>query len=161
MIFCILTCICWGLSTYTVNWKAYIDSKRDVKENQSLAVSLMLNAMGTSMFTVISLVICPQIPFKWVKLKEACWSVATGVLYAIAMIFYMLAANAGAPASIIAPVTGLSIVVPIIWYILFYQKCISRNILLGFICSITCLFLYSGVVTIKSSADSEAISTRE
>jgi len=161
MVFCFLTSVCWSLSNFTINWKAYIDSSRGIEQSQPLPVTLMLMAIGISMSAVITLAISPQIPFKLVNLKQACWSVTTGVLYALGISFYVLAANAGAPASVMAPIVGLYIITPVIWDMLANQKCVSRKILLGFICSIICLFLYSGVFTISHTGDSQRISSRE
>jgi len=40
-------------------------------------------------------------------------------------------------------------------------KCVSRRILLGFTCSILCLFLYSGIFTPSHTGESKSISARE
>jgi len=161
LVFCFLTSLCWSLSNYTINWKAYIDSERGIKQNQPLAVTLMLMAIGISMSAVVTLAICPQVPFKLDNPKQACWSIVTGLLYALGISFYVRAANAGAPASVTAPVAGLYIVTPVLWDMLANLKCVSRRILLGFTCSIVCLFLYSGVFTISHIGESQSISARE
>lgn len=161
LVFCLLSIIFWIFSTFAVNWRAYLDTKRGAERNLPLSVCLMLMGMGGVTAALLSLVIYPQIPFKQVKLKKASQSFLTGVLYASGMDSYMIAANEGAPSSIAAPVSGLHVVVPVIWQVLCNRKCISMKMALGFFCSILSLFLFSGIFSNRETANSGNMSVTE
>jgi len=108
----------------------------------------MLVAIGNSLCGVVYIIIILiQRPIKPIKANSAFWAMITGVLYAIGINFYILSADAGLPASIAAPVTGLHILLPPLYTMLRYRECIGIKTSAGFLLSLSSLTLFSGLVS--------------
>lgn len=123
-----------------------------------MAVSVMLAGLGSFMEGVLFLLVWPQQPFEWISPKSVFWSIMTGAAYGFGMFQYIVCADTGLPASIAGPISGLHVLVPPLWYVVFFQRCIGGRTALGFLLSIISLVLFSGLL---SETGSMNISTDE
>jgi len=147
LLFCFGTILGWGFGCFFNNWRAYRDAQSTDKENQPIAVSSILTGLGIVIANIIFMAIWQQRPIEWIKPSNAIWMMLTGCGYCIGMDYYILAANKGAPASITGPITGLHVLVPPIWYVLFYRQCLGMKTVIGFTLSLSSLFLFSGLLS--------------
>lgn len=147
LVYCSGTILGWGFTSFTVNLRAYRDENRGDKQNQPMGISLIFAAIGIILSDVIFLAVWPQRPFKLIKRDSAIYSAIAGVLYGVAMWQYIVAADEGVPASIEGPIAGLHVLVPPVWYVLFYQECLGVKTIIGFILSLVSLVLFSGVLS--------------
>lgn len=161
LFFCFLACLLWGLETFFVNLRAYLDNLNGTDQNQPLAISFALIAIGEALSAIIFLIVWPQRPFMWMHTKQACWSFVTGVFYAVGLIFYILAANAGMPASIVAPVSSLDITVPPLFHMIIKRQCVSWRMILGYMCALISITLYSGTLSGGENERSQRITGGE
>jgi len=148
IVFCFLACLGWGLNSFLLNWRVYLDANSSEKRNQPVAISIMLTAIANSLCGVVYIIIILiQRPIRPIKANSAFWAMITGIFYAIGANFYILSADAGLPTSIAAPVTGLHILLPPLYTMLRYREYISIKTTAGFLLSLSSLALFSGLVS--------------
>jgi len=151
LMFCFLAILGWGLGCFLINLRAYRDISGHAKVKQPLALSILFLGIGSALSAVMFLVVWPQRPFVWIKPRSIFWSLCTGFLYGFGAIMYIVAANKGIPAIIEAPIGGLDVIVPTLWYMLYDRECIDTKTALGYFLSILSLFLFSGILSPASS----------
>jgi len=152
------TILGWGLGCFLINWRAWRDNQDFENPAQPLSVSIILCAIGNLGATAVFLLLWPSRPIIWIKTGAASWSFLAGVLQCIGEYEYTVSANEGLPAVIGGPLVGLHVLVPPLWYWLYYGICCGIRTFLGFIFSMGCLLLYSGIF---SSGSSYEISFKE
>jgi len=146
LMFCILTILGWGFQHFLINLRVYLENTGHANVKEPLAVSVALTGIGAAVSTWAIIIVWPQRPFVWVKKRSIFWSLSTGVFYSIGYIQYIVAADEGLPAIVSAPICGLHVLVPPLWYAIFGES-IDIKTAIGFFLSIASLFLFSGLLS--------------
>jgi len=128
-----------------MNWRAYLDQKREITQAQPMAVSVFFTGIGAITADLMFIAVWPQRPFKWINKRSAIWSVVTGLFYSFGTYQYVASADNNVPASIVGPISGLNVLVPPVWHVIFHRECISLTTGMGFALSLLSLFLFSGL----------------
>lgn len=137
----------WGFACFFVNWRVYLEEIGEFETTQSVAASIIFAALGTIISTVIFLVFWPQRPFQWIKPRSVFWSIVTGFVYSFGTYQYIVSAEMNIPANIAGPISGLHVLVPPMWYIVFYRKCLGAKTAAGFALSSASVLLFSGLLS--------------
>jgi len=147
LLFCLVSDLCIGFACFFVNWRVYLEQIGSTENVQSMAGSLIYAGIGSIISNVIFLVVWPQRPFQWIKTLAMFWSFLTGLLFSFGTYQYIMSAAMNIPASIAGPIGGLHVLVPPIWYTIFYRKCLGAKTVAGFILSSVSIVLFSGVLS--------------
>lgn len=147
LLFCIASTLCWGLACFFVNWRVYLKDTGGAESSQSVAASLIFAGMGSMISNATFLLTWPQRPFRWIKPLTAFWSFLTGVLFSFGTYQYIMSAEMNIPATIAGPISGLHILVPPLWYMGFYRRCLGVKTACGLMLSAVSVVLFSGVLS--------------
>jgi len=147
LLFCIGATLCWGFACFFVNWRVYLEDTGGVQNNESVAASLIYAGIGSILANAIFLITWPQRPFQWIKPLPVFWSIMTGLLYSFGTYQYIISAEMNIPATIAGPICGLHVLVPPMWYIMFYKKCLGAKTAAGFLLSSVSVVLFSGLLS--------------
>ena len=137
----------YGFSCFFIDWRVYLEHIGYFQNKLTMVGTLMVSALGIIISNFIILVLWPKRSFQLVNPLVVLWSILTGLLQCVGVYYFIISAKMHIPATISGPVSGLSVLVPPLWYCVYNQKVLGARTAMGFVLSIATLVLFSGLIS--------------